>query len=94
MNLPYFTVDYADTDAGWTRVHHQVRMLYETLAGAGRRWPVVAGQRRPHRRRPAADRDEPHRRGRTRSRHRGHARQADSGRLGAFTGPARRVASE
>lgn len=32
---PYFTVDYADADSGWARVSHQVRVLYETLAGDG-----------------------------------------------------------
>ncbi|VVJ21613.1 Uncharacterised protein [Amycolatopsis camponoti] len=32
---PYFTVEHADADAGWARVTHQVRVLYETLAGDG-----------------------------------------------------------
>jgi hypothetical protein len=32
---PYFAVDYADPDAGWQMVTHQVRVLYETLAADG-----------------------------------------------------------
>jgi len=32
---PYFAVDYADAESGWARVAHQVRVLYETLAGDG-----------------------------------------------------------
>lgn len=32
---PYFSVDYADPDADWQSVTHQVRVLYETLAADG-----------------------------------------------------------
>lgn len=32
---PYFAIDYADPDAGWRTITHQVRVLYETLAADG-----------------------------------------------------------
>lgn len=32
---PYFAIDYADPDAGWRTITHQVRVVYETLAADG-----------------------------------------------------------